>query len=1046
MPWGVTEFMVVEPEPVPAAPQSVQGSASDASYRKLRGLLVELFQMDRGDLDFGIYRVMNNRREDILKFLDEDLLPQVQEAFKNYQSEDRTSLDRELEAAIGQARELGVKPDSVPKVQAIRAQLAEVAQDPGQLEAQVYSDLYTFFRRYYSDGDFISQRRYKEGVYAIPYEGEEVKLYWANQDQHYIKTAEYLRHYAFTLPDRRKVQFELVPSSDEVEVEAVEGAEKRFVLRSKDYIEVSKTVLTIRFDFRPELARKKQAELNQEACTTILSRRDLGDWLPALRGIAPCPENPERTLLSKHIASYTARNTSDYFIHHNLASFLRRELDFFIKNEVVHLDELEVEAAERILQRLAKVRVLRLIGTHIIRFLAQLEDFEKSLWLKRKFVLETQYCVTLDRVGEEFYPEVAANKAQRLAWVDLFAIDEIHRSLSNKGYSEPLSIDFLKGNPHLVLDTRHFSRSFTDRLLASIKNLDEHIDGILVCGENFQALRMLEARFSNEIGTVYIDPPYNTAASEILYKNNYKHSSWLCLIAGRVDLSRRLMTEESVLCVAIDDFEFPALSYYLTSAFGEDAHLATVVVRSNPHGRAMAAGFSNNHEYALFFANGGSAVVGRLPRGERGLARYPNKDELGSFTWINFRGTGAHTRRVDRPKLFYPVYASKKGVRVPRLQWREDRKEWRVLDQPTKDEARILPIDEDKNERVWTLGSERAREEASLNLEAREADKGWQVYRKYRPNQEGALPATWWDDAKYSATESGTRILKEMFGHRENFSYPKSIFLVEDCLRAANARPGDWVLDYFAGSGTTAHAVINLNREDKGHRRYILVEMAEYFDTVLLPRVVKAVYSKEWKDGKPVDRAGVSQMIKYVRLESYEDVLANLVLKKDVHQRNLLEANDRVRREYVLRYMFNKESRGSATLVDLQMFSKPLEYRLALSGDRERVIAADLVETFNLLIGLRVKSYSREGDFLAIEGTDDQGSAVLVIWRDVTPGSNERLVAFCDGHGYLQPGAQLDVIYVNGDSTLEAHRPEGASWRVRLTEDEFRRRMFESLA
>jgi adenine-specific DNA-methyltransferase len=162
------------------------------SFDKLKAKLAELFQLDQADLDFGIYRIMNAKREEITRFLEHDLLPQVREAFAQYKSCDKAELQKELEEAIQQAKALGADPETLPKVKELRARLEE-SVDITALENEVYDHLYNFFSRYYDEGDFISLRRYKEGVYAIPYEGEEVKLYWANHDQYYIKTTEYFR-------------------------------------------------------------------------------------------------------------------------------------------------------------------------------------------------------------------------------------------------------------------------------------------------------------------------------------------------------------------------------------------------------------------------------------------------------------------------------------------------------------------------------------------------------------------------------------------------------------------------------------------------------------------------------------------------------------------------------------------------------------------------------------------------------------------------------------------------------------------------------------
>jgi len=182
---------------------------------KLKKLLAELFQLDQADLDFGIYRIMNQKRDEITRFLEEDLLPQVQEAFGIYKSADRAELEEELEKTIQGAKAAGFDPEESPKVRQIRDGLAKYGVDTTALENEVFSDLFNFFRRYYHEGDFLSLRRYKKGVYAIPYEGEEVKLHWANHDQYYIKTSEYLRDYTFKLPSGKRVHFKLTEADTE---------------------------------------------------------------------------------------------------------------------------------------------------------------------------------------------------------------------------------------------------------------------------------------------------------------------------------------------------------------------------------------------------------------------------------------------------------------------------------------------------------------------------------------------------------------------------------------------------------------------------------------------------------------------------------------------------------------------------------------------------------------------------------------------------------------------------------------------------------------
>lgn len=226
-------------------------------------------------------------------------------------------------------------------------------------------------------------------------------------------------------------------------------------------------------------------------------------------------EVPGHSRLEGHLKRYTARNTFDYFIHKNLGAFLRRELDFYVKNELMHLDDIESDTAPRVEQYLSKIKVVRRIAGKIIDFLAQLEEFQKKLWLKRKFVVEAQYCITLDRIPEEFYSEIAGNDAQREEWVRLFAIDEIKGDLAAPAFSSPLDVAFLKSNAHLLVDTRFFEEEFQARLLATIDLVDSKIDGTLIHADNFQALQLVRDRMWEKVKCVYIDPPYNNASSSI---------------------------------------------------------------------------------------------------------------------------------------------------------------------------------------------------------------------------------------------------------------------------------------------------------------------------------------------------------------------------------------------------------------------------------------------------------------------------------------------------------------------------------------------------
>jgi adenine-specific DNA-methyltransferase len=372
--------------------------------------------------------------------------------------------------------------------------------------------------------------------------------------------------------------------------------------------------------------------------------------------------------------------------------------------------------------------------------------------------------------------------------------------------------------------------------------------------------------------------------------------------------------------------------------------------------------------------------------------------------------------------------------------------------------------------------------------------------------KQGITPLTIWSYSEVGHNQEGKQELKGMLSESDEvFGTPKPTRLLGRVITiGASGEKNALILDFFAGSGTTAHAVINLNREDGGRRKYILVEMGEYFDTVLVPRIKKVVYSKDWKDGKPVLRqgdggtgrqgdmgmgrqgdtgmgrqgdggtgrqgellarspgrqvsqsphGGISHMFKVIRLESYEDTLNNLELKRTPAQQSLLDQHKEFREDYMLRYLLEVESRGSGSLLNIERFEDPFSYKLDIAtgtAGETKPTVVDLVETFNYLIGLRVKTIDHIGGVRVVTGvlgpgdggTGGQGEKVLILWRNTKELDNDKLDAWFKKQGYNTKDQEFDIIYVNGDNNLENLRRPDQTWKVRLIEEEFRRRMFD---
>lgn len=383
----------------------------------------------------------------------------------------------------------------------------------------------------------------------------------------------------------------------------------------------------------------------------------------------------------------------------------------------------------------------------------------------------------------------------------------------------------------------------------------DNTQNLYIEGDNLEVLKLLQKSYMGKVKMIYIDPPYNTGKN-LIYKNNFYqeeseylkgigvydefgnklfcnttsngrfHSDWCSMIYSRLLVSRALLSKDGIICLTIDDSEIENVTSMMNDVFGELNHLATIIIKNNPSGRSTTKGASIAHEYALFYGANEETTLGRLPRNDSQIARYKEKDSLGAYEWVNFRKHGGY--KEDAPTMFYPIYVKKdcSSFRIPQLKWNDETKEYVVLDQLRDDEILTLPIDELGRNRRWKWGLERALSNQSEMMAKTDRNGLPTVYIKARMNEEGMLPLTVWDDKSYSSTEYGANLLKKIF-NAQYFDYPKSLYAVIDCLRIGNLGSDSIVLDFFSGSSTTAHAVMQLNAEDGGNRKYIMVQLPE---------------------------------------------------------------------------------------------------------------------------------------------------------------------------------------------------------------------------
>lgn len=1045
----------------------------------LQSKLREIFEFDHAeDLDFGIYRILNLKREQTTLFLNELLEKYVKDAFKPFEDKTKARILAELEELEKQAATMGIKPQDSPKYQEKQKQLLS-AVDTQKTENEVYAHLAEFFGRYYDNGDFISLRRYKKDVYAIPYEGEEVKLHWANADQYYIKTTEYLSNYGFVVGGK-KASFKFVNVDADPTANNKVSKEKERVFRlAENAVSVADAAgeegltagLLIYFTFEAKRSKDEtQAKLLEEALGTLKSNPIIINHYPELLAPAPTEKNKSRTILEKHLSQYTARNTRDFFIHKNLEKFLGQELDFYLKSEVMFIDDLDTEKEVDVQVYLSKVKVIKRIGLKIIAMLAQVENFQKRLWLKKKFVLQSDWCFTLDRVPETFYQEILKNQSQVKEWIKLFSINNIGSTDGVIGYSEvwdeqavlinsaqEKGVEFIKQNETLPLDSAFFSKDFKHKLLSDYDDLDLKTNGLLVHSENFQALRLIQESYREKVKCAYIDPPYNTGDDGFVYKDNFQESSWLSLLYDRILTAIPIVKKEGTFTMSIDLKEVDKSISLLDLALGEENRKNCITVKrgSVTGAKVINPGVVNVSEYVLNYS-----INEQYWEPERAFREKEYDNRYGSI----ITNPEAHFELWTFESVL-DAFSKKLGIKKSQLKKELDEKyddllldfviseAKRVIRFASLDESSISEeavelkkLSKEHPGRIFHLARGDKNDYYILNGNAIlfYKDRLIKVGEKLVP---GEPISDIWDDVLPNDLHNEGKVSLRK-GKKPERLLSRVIEM--------STKEHDLVLDFFVGSGTTCAVAQKLKR------RWIGIEQGEYFDVITLKRMKITLQG---------DSSGISNdlnwkgggVFKYLRLESYEDTLTNLAeagaqLAPSAQQQALLAKSPALKEDYLLRYALDLESKEP--LLPQSLFDRPWDAKLSCTRDNAVIESPiDMPETFNYLLGLVVRnvrmSSAKNAEGIsclvyAVEGQTLSGQQVLVLWRNLLGADaldSLSLNTWFQKMYDLPKRTDFDVIYVNGDTLLpnvkftQSERP--ARFKVNLLESEFARLMWE---
>jgi len=999
---------------------SSQISKTEAQ-RTLLEKLREMFELESSDLDFGIYRIMNNRRKEIEDFIKLKLIEEIKsqigllsDAESLKIKSDIAQIQSEISEAFGEDAlqgDLLKNPfQETPLGKRYIAKLKELnkVQVDEDTERTIYNYILAFFSRYYQEGDFIGKRRYgRTDRYIIPYHGEEIILQWATQNQYYVKTNEWFKNYSFKASGL-KVNFKIHPVEDE-DYAGDAGAKRYFIIHAEDPFKFSKNTnnLDIYFEYRSlnvkEIekfgTRAKQTDLNKET-TEFLKQRLVDNNLRDLF------ENAVNSSFEKNLLKYTKRNTVDYFIHKDLEQFLETELNFYLINEVLRLDNPETIDRDRIERYILIANVIKNISGKIIDFLGEIENFQKKLWEKKKFVTKTDYVISLKTLkqilqGEE-YDEIERLFKEKISEDNKFKEDLI--SAIKETYKQPGSniyvreVRFEDDSVRILYKKKFTEKDKFDNYASKQGSIWYVVEKALVRDKyedcwfaEYSSEKLVDKLSYSDlyIDTAFFDEDIKFILLEAISKNtNLDEVTNGLLIRSEnfqaLNLLRAILRDKVKLIyidppynTGNDDF------LYKDNYF----HASWMSMMENRLSMSKDLLHDSGSLYASIDWNESHTLKKLL-------------DHI--FTQDNFQreiiwNTGDN---ISGHKSIAPnwirqhdtiYFYSKDSKKV------EFNKLWKPIDNPD-DESNSGNIS-------WydIVGHDKE------HLFTEKWVNGKLTREDFKDTRVKALGDTWNDILSFQFSE--LRVTESWF-----FKTQKVEGLLRRIIQFAT-NPGELVLDFFLGSGTTASAAHKLGR------KWVGIELGDQFEVELIRMKTVLLGENRTHLSREVEWQG-GGIFKYISLEQYEDALENI----EFGQKKLPEFED-----YFIKYMLDFETRNSKTFLDINQFEDPFNYKLRIADAYEfRYVSVDFVETFNLLIGLKVqKLWKNESDgrrYVFVFGNTGK-STTLVIWR-----STKNLEFDKDKKLIDDVVAQFDpeLLYINGDAGVENFKQIESEIKFRL--------------
>ena len=985
----------------------------------LREKLRDMFHFSHNDLDFGIFRILKIKRDEVHQFIQEKLPSIVDKALSQVTDALYDSQLAEVKAYVsreGGATEQAYLNDISGNLQVLIDFLEYKQQDEliaplqinpedlkSKLAFRIYNHVHSFFEGYYRDGDFgyndRSTAQYKvDYPDETNYDGTDTLFHWKCRDSYYVKTATGFNSVPFEIEGKR-IEYRLEgkanssiaqnnnrddfkhyrfgridpPDPDEAEAtwRVILHLAETSTPKAEIYREMSTQIFSETDDVdiylheRAKTDEEKGKPIFKELANTYdkvndgklqgikALRLNLTDYANKLASHPDFTELGKNKALrqealqerskvirfhtfDKNLNTFFVGMDSDYFIHKDLDRFLKTEQRRYIQNTILgDLDTLLNTNPEN--PTFAIATAFRNVTDEIIALLVAVETFQKQLFLMKKKVVSTDYLISVGKISaatkdnpvqrESLISQILENDAQLADWRETFGID----------ITEQLPL--LDGlYPTLPLDTRHFKKdeTFVDKLLALFDDLESQIDGVLLNSENFQALDLLMEKYRGTIKCVHIDPPYNTNTSGFLYKNDYQHSSWLTMMENRLFLAEQLMAPDSCILCHIDENEYENLSHVFNTLPMQNQ--GTIIWdKRNPVSGANR--IATQHEYMVCHSKGNiklqyhsrnreailkkAAALVKKYRGSTQVCRDEFRDWLKKNPEFS-KGDKAFSRIDEEGLVFQTIHMG-----APEL--RTDPKYFKPLIHPETKKPCPIPKNGWGNTPEFMQGL---------------SDRGlidWGRDETTQPRQKNYLKDYTIVELS-SLISSGEKGKPQIEAFGITFPYCHPVGLYETLVWAVTPEGKGITLDFFAGSGTTGHAILNLNKTDNGNRKFILVEMGHYFENTLKERIRRVMFSQNWKNGKPdankID--GSVGIVKYQRLEQYEDVLDNLETSAPDYD---------AKTELPVKYLYRPEEQQIRLMMNMRA---PFSNRITYGKDSTEGFV-DVLETYCYLKGLSIQ-------------------------------------------------------------------------------------------